>query len=62
MLNFRIQEEFIDIFPESDFVITADFKDLNKEDSTISINLVEQPFYVEDVRMDTSSVRVIYAR
>jgi hypothetical protein len=62
VLNFRIQEEFIDIFPETDFVITADYKDLNEADSTISINLVEQPFYVEDVTMDTSTVKVIYAR
>ena len=62
VLNFRIQEEFIDIFPETDFVITADYEDLNEADSTISINLVEQPFYVEDVTMDTSTVKVIYAR
>jgi hypothetical protein len=60
VLNFRIQEEFIDIFPETDFVITADMKDINPEDSTIALNLVETPFYVEDVTMDTLNVKVIY--
>jgi hypothetical protein len=62
VLNFRIQEEFIDIFPESDFVIAADFTELNKQDSTIKIELVELPFYVEDVTMDTTAVKVVYSK
>jgi hypothetical protein len=62
VLNFRIQEEFIDIFPETDFVITADFNKLNKQDSTISIQLVEKPFYVEDVTMDSTRISVVYSR
>ncbi|MBR9997825.1 MAG: hypothetical protein KFF73_02585 [Cyclobacteriaceae bacterium] len=62
VLNFRIQAEFIDIFPETDFIITADYDDINKKDSTVSIKLVETPFYVDDVTMDTTTIKVVYAK
>lgn len=61
-LSFKIQEEFLDIFPEKDFMIIADFNNINKKDSTVSIELIETPFYVEDVKMDTTQVKVVYAK
>ena len=62
VLKFKIQEEFLDIFPEKDFMITADYNKINKKDSTVSIELIESPFYVEDVTMDTTLVKVVYAK
>jgi hypothetical protein len=60
-LKFKIQEEFLDIFPEKDFMIVADYNNINKKDSTVSIQLIETPFYVEDVKMDTTQVKLVYA-
>lgn len=62
VLNFKIQEEFLDIFPETDFMIIADFNNANKQDSTVSLELIETPFYVEDVTMDTTLVKLVYAK
>ncbi len=62
VLKFKIQEEFLDIFPEKDFMITADYNNINKKDSTVSIELIEAPFYVEEVTMDTSRVKLVYAK
>jgi len=61
-LNFKIQEEFIDIIPESDFIIIADYNNVNLQDSTVSIEIIEIPFYVEEVTMDTSKVKLVYAK
>ncbi len=62
VLNFKIQEEFLDIFPDTDFMIIADYNNVNKQDSTITLELIETPFYVEDVKMDTTQVKLVYAK
>jgi len=62
ILNFKIQEEFMDIFPETDFLITADYSHANKQDSTVALELIETPFYVQEVSLDTSLVKLVYAK
>lgn len=57
-LDFRIFEERRDNFPETDFLIIADYNNLNPQDSTIRIELISFPDYVEDVQLDTTLVKV----
>ncbi len=61
-LNFKIQEEFIDIIPESDFIIIADYNNINQQDSSVTLEIIETPFYVEEVTIDTSQVKLVYAK
>jgi hypothetical protein len=62
VLNFKIQEEFMDIFPESDFLILADYANANLQDSTVLIEIIEIPFYVKEVSPDTSQVKLVYVK
>jgi hypothetical protein len=62
VLNFKIQEEFMGIFPETDFLIAADYANASEQDSTVAIEIIETPFYVKDASLDTSQVKLIYAK
>jgi hypothetical protein len=58
--NFSIQEDMKDNFPKSEFVIIADFNKVNPQDSTVAIELIEYPDYVQDIKLDTTLVKVGY--
>lgn len=58
--NFSIQEDMQDNFPKSEFVIIADFNNVNPQDSTVAIELIEYPDYVQDIKLDTTLVKVGY--
>lgn len=60
VLNFGIQEKHLEDIPDSDFIIIADFNNLNLQDSTVRIEVISFPDYVQDVQMDTTIVKVRY--
>jgi len=59
-LEFAIQEDLQDNFPKSDFVIIADFNNVNQQDSTVRIEVIEFPNYVQDIVLDTLLFKVRY--
>jgi len=59
-LDFMIQEEMADEFPSTDFVIIADYNNVNPLDSTVRIEVIEEPTYVQDVTLDTALYKVRY--
>jgi len=61
-LRFKIQEKRRDNFPDTDFVVIVDYNNINQQDSTIRIELISYPTYVEEVQMDTSLVKVRYKK
>lgn len=60
--DFKIQEEYVDNFPATDFMIIADYNNVDPKDSTVSLEIIESPTYVKDIILDTTVVKVIYAR
>jgi hypothetical protein len=62
VLDFKIQEEYVDDFPETDFIIIADFNNVNLQDSTLNLEIIDYPDYVRDISMDSSVVKVIYEK
>lgn len=58
--SFLIQEEIQDNFTKSKFVVIADFNNVNPQDSTVNIELIEYPDYVQDVKLDTTLFKVRY--
>jgi hypothetical protein len=58
--SFQIQEEVQDNFPKSKFLIIADFNNVNPQDSTVNIELIEYPDYVQDIKLDTTLFKVRY--
>ncbi len=61
-LDFKIREEFIDEFSDTDFIVIADCNNINRQDSTLNLEIIETPFYVDEVSMDSNTVRVIYEK
>ena len=59
-LNFKIQERRRDNFPDTDFLVIADYNNVNQQDSTVRIELVLVPEYVQEVQLDTTLVKVRY--
>ena len=59
-LDFSIQEEMLDNFPNSEFVIIADFNNVNPQDSTVNIEVIEYPDYVQGIELDTTLIKVRY--
>jgi hypothetical protein len=59
-MSFQIREERLDNFPDTDFLIIADYNNVNLQDSTVRIELISFPDYVQNVELDTSLVKVIY--
>ena len=59
-LDFKIQERRRDNFPEADFLVIADYNNVNMQDSTVRIEIILVPGYVQDVKMDTSLVKIRY--
>ena len=59
-MYFAIQEELQDNIPEEDFLIIADFNNVNQQDSTVRIELISYPVYVQDIKLDTSIYKVRY--
>jgi YbbR domain-containing protein len=58
--HFLIQEEMRDNFPDSTFVIIADFNNVNPQDSTVNIEVIEYPDYIQDIKLDTTLFKVRY--
>jgi hypothetical protein len=58
--SFQIQEEMQDNFPKSKFVVIADLNNVNPQDSTVIIELIEYPEYVQGIELDTTLFKVRY--
>ena len=59
-LNFAIQEERQNNIPEADFLIIADYNNMDPQDSTVRIELISYPNYVQEIKLDTSIYKVRY--
>ena len=58
--TFFIQEEMQNEFPKSEFVIIADYNNVNPQDSTLTIEVIKYPNYVQDIKLDTTLFKVRY--
>lgn len=61
-INFKIREEMEKNFPGTDFLIIADFNNISMQDSTIRIELISWPVYVQEVVLDTTLVKIGFSR
>jgi len=61
-LNFKIYEKRLDNLTDADFLIIADFNNVNQQDSTVKIELIAFPNYVQEVQLDTTLVKVRYSQ
>ena len=59
-LHFVIQEELEDNFLKEEFLIIADFNNINQLDSTVRIEVISYPNYVQDIKLDTALFKVRY--
>jgi YbbR domain-containing protein len=59
-LSFKIRENRSSNFPDADFLVIADYNNVNQQDSTVRIELILFPQYVRDVQLDTVLVKVRY--
>jgi hypothetical protein len=57
-LSFKIPEKRLDNFPDTDFLIIADYNNVNQQDSTVKVELISFPDYVQEVQLDTTFVKV----
>jgi hypothetical protein len=60
-VNFQVQEKRLDDLTDSDFLIIADFNNVNQQDSTVRIELIAYPNYVQEVKLDTTLAKVRYS-
>jgi hypothetical protein len=60
-VDFKIQEKRLDDLTDSDFLIIADFNNVNLQDSTVRIELIAYPDYVQEVQLDTTLAKVLYS-
>ena len=59
-LEFEINEDSIRLLRDMDFIVIADFNNMNKKDSTIYVELITTPSYVRDIHLDSTQVKVIF--
>jgi len=61
-INFKIREAMARDFPRDDFLIIADFNNISIEDSTIRLELISSPIYVQEVVLDTMIVKIGFTK
>jgi hypothetical protein len=59
-LNFNIQRSFRNKVDKSDFMVIADLKYLHAADSTITLEIMDQPDYVRNIVLEDKRVKVSY--
>lgn len=59
-LNFNMQRSFRNKVDKSDFMVIADLKYLHAADSTITLEIMDQPDYARNIVLEDKRVKVIY--
>ena len=60
-VNFKIQEKRLEDLTDSDFLIIADYNNVSLQDSTVRIELIAYPNYVQEVQLDTTLAKVRFS-
>ncbi len=61
-ISFLLQKSFRNKLESGDFLIIADLKYMHAVDSTITLEIMDQPDYVKFVELSENRVKVIYAK
>lgn len=59
-VSFKIQKSFVKKMEKEDFMIIADLNNMHAADSTITLEMIESPDYVNDITFQENRVKVIY--
>ena len=59
--NFKVQRSFRDDFNLSDILVIADLNNMHSADSTITLEVMDQPRFVRDVTLNFNRIKVQYA-
>ncbi len=60
-VGFEIEAGSTDTYDPTDFMIIADYNNMNPNDSTINLEVIQIPPYVKSASLDTTKVKVIHA-
>lgn len=60
--SFKVQRSFRSKIKEEDFLIIADLSSIHAADSTITIEVMDSPKYINDITFQENRVKVIYAQ
>ena len=62
VVSFTVQDEYLQEAQSAEFVLVADYRRLNPQDSTVALTIRRVPSFVSDVEIETETVPLRYAR
>lgn len=62
VVSFTVQDEYLKEAQSADFVLVADYRRLNPQDSTVTLTIGKVPAFVSDVEIESQTVPLRYAR
>lgn len=60
VVSFSVREDRIPEVEESFFELVADYRTRNREDSTVSLRLIEYPGFIKEITLETESIPLEY--